>query len=263
MLIDSHCHLDFDELKPLAPLLDACRAASIGALVVPGVSLEHLDRPLTLARRYPGIWPAAGFHPWHLPADRGAIVRLRDFARVHADELVAIGEAGLDKHKGPDLAEQQWWLEQQLALALELGKPVILHSVGTHAKLLPILRSFKGLRGVIHAFSGSAEQACEFVKLGFYLGVGGVITRDSAHKTRAALKAVAVEKLLLETDAPSMLPQGLPGPFNSPIHLRHIHKLLAELLEMEPSLLGQVLTTNTKQLFLSDETGQASRKTFL
>ncbi|EKE72412.1 deoxyribonuclease YjjV [Gallaecimonas xiamenensis 3-C-1] len=255
MLIDSHCHIDFDELAPLGPLLDACRQVGVEALVVPGVSLDHLSRPLELARQHPMLWPAAGFHPWYLPADKAAFGVLEDFARRHAGELVAIGEAGLDKFKGPDAATQEWWLERQLELAASLNKPIILHSVGTHARLTAILKNHPGARGVVHAFSGSGEQARDFVRLGFYLGVGGVITRASATKTRQALAQVPLASLLLETDAPSMLPEGISAAHNSPAFLPLIHKALSEALQVPLDDLGLVLTANARRLFQGAETG--------
>lgn len=249
MLIDSHCHIDFDELAPLGPLLDACRQAGVEALVVPGVSLAHLERPWQLSRQYPMLWPAAGFHPWYLPEAQGAFGVLEDFARRHSGDLVAIGEAGLDKFKGPDAATQEWWLARQLELAQALDKPIILHSVGTHARLTAILKQYPGVRGVIHAFSGSSEQAREFVKLGFYLGVGGVVTRASANKTRDALRTVPHKWLLLETDAPSMLPEGLAGTHNSPVNLPFIHKALSETLQADPNALALTLSANARRLF--------------
>lgn len=249
MLIDSHCHLDFAELAPVAPLLARCRAKGVGAIVVPGVSLEHLGRPLALARRYAEVYPAAGFHPWFLPGERAALATLQAFAHEHRHALVAIGEAGLDKYRGPALSEQQWWLEQQLALACELDKPVILHSVGTHDLLLNILKRFKGIQGVVHAFSGSVEQAQAFVRQGLYLGAGGVLTRTSAHKSRRAVAAVGPQHLLLETDAPSLLPAGLEAEHNSPEFLPEILASLAATLHLAPEVLGKTLSCNAKTLF--------------
>ncbi|WP_115717431.1 TatD family hydrolase [Gallaecimonas mangrovi] len=255
MLIDSHCHIDFDELAPVAPLLARCQALGIDAVVVPGVSLEHLQRPLALAKAFSMVWPSAGFHPWYLPEDKAALGVLTALAVANKDKLVAIGEAGLDKFKGPDAATQQWWLEQQLQLAIDLDKPVILHSVGRHARLVEILKQYRGIRGVIHAFSGSAEQALAFVKLGFYLGVGGVITKAGAHKTRNAIKAVPSQHLMLETDAPAMLPEGVAGEYNSPENLPFIHKALSEMLQIDEKALAQILTANTQRLFCGRETG--------
>ncbi|WP_341503089.1 TatD family hydrolase [Gallaecimonas sp. GXIMD4217] len=250
-LIDSHCHLDF-------PVFDEDRAGAMAnwqvqgvqAFVVPGVSIKHLARPLALARSHPGVHAAAGIHPWYCLGDREASLQaLSDFAHRHRTELVAIGECGLDKHKGPVLAEQEAWLRPQLDLAAALELPVIFHSVGSHDRLWQLLKGHPLKTGVVHGFSGSAEQALMLTRRGLYLGVGGVITRASAHKSRRAMATAPLDKLVLETDAPDMLPEGVAASHNNPGHLPLILSHLARVRDIPEPELAEILLENTKTLF--------------
>ena len=266
MYIDSHCHLDFPALREsLAEMLEAATAASIAAIIIPGVcpvqwhEAEHLiathnrqTTPLTL-------YGAAGLHPWWIEdyqlkgeTETPLIDRfereLRD--RIEAARPIAIGECGLDGAINTELPLQQRLFECQLRLAEEFQLPLIVHVRRSHNEALRCLDKAGGhLRGVIHGFSGSEQQAREYWRRGFSLGVGGSITYERAKKTRRAFTQLPLEALLLETDAPDMPLSGCQGEVNTPLQLLEVAAVLAELRGLPLADVARQTTLNAQRLF--------------
>ncbi|MBY6189069.1 TatD family hydrolase [Microbulbifer agarilyticus] len=244
--IDSHCHFDFDAFsEDRAQVWSRCRQAGVQSLVIPGVSIPQWRQLFALVHSEPDWYGAVGVHPWWVkelaiaPADvRRAVVERVEHERQRSGEVsrcVAVGECGLDANIETPLEQQLPVFEAQLDAARALSLPVIVHSVRAHADVLRILKKFSLEEGgVIHAFSGSREIAEEYVRLGFYLGVGGTITYERAAKTRRALSDIPLEKLLLESDAPDMPLAGRQGERNSPEYLPQIAQTLAELRGISP-----------------------------
>ncbi|AJQ94034.1 TatD family hydrolase [Gynuella sunshinyii] len=250
MLIDSHCHLDFETFdSDRQRIIESCRQHNICGFMVPSVAPRFWPRQLRLASEYPEVALALGLHPWYV--SEAAIESLRDLAKVLDSSpapVLAIGETGLDKLKGnPEL--QLLSLKYQLGVAQELDKPVILHSVKTHARLQDILRDYPGVRGVVHGFSGSYEDAMRFIDIGFKVGIGGLITRPNARKIRAAVTRLPLHSMVLETDAPDMGLYGHEGSRNSPENLVLILNCLAELRQQDPESIQRAVLSNTRELF--------------
>jgi TatD DNase family protein len=163
---------------------------------------------------------------------------------------VAIGECGLDAAITTSLAIQLPVFEAQLCLATELGLPIIIHCRRSHNELTSLLKRNKlPPGGVIHAFSGSYEMAKQYWDMGFYLGIGGTITYERAHKTREAVKRMPLDALLLESDAPDMPLAGKQGQRNSPEHIPLIAQALAELRGESVQLIAEQTTRNAQTLF--------------
>ena len=229
--IDSHCHLDFSEFDAnRESLIKECIAKGVERFVVPGISLVQSKQLIEFKAKYSQVHIAAGLHPYFLDDHKDAhLVQLFDFAKVNNNQLVAIGECGLDRSI-EDLEKQTRLFEQQITIANELNLPLIVHHRQSHDL---IAQSFKRCKpkcgGVIHAFSGSLQQAQYYIKQGFKLGVGGVITYERAAKTRNVIAQIEPQHLVLETDSPSMPLSGHQGEINTPLHIPNVFNVLFSL----------------------------------
>lgn len=231
MLIDSHCHLDVEAFDAdRTQVLRHCRALGVTELVVPAISADGWDRLLALAASEAGIHPALGLHPMFLERHgTDDIRRLADYLARH-DTVVAIGEIGLDFYlPEADRAAQLQLFQAQLVLAVNVGKPVILHVRKAHDEALACLRRQRVCGGIVHAFSGSAQQARQYIELGFVLGFGGTLSYERAQRVRRLAQQLPLEAMALETDAPDMPLATHPGRRNSPEYLPEILTVLADL----------------------------------
>ena len=254
-LIDSHCHFDFEAFDShRQSIWQACNTAGIGKLMIPGVEPARSAAAFSIAETYSGIYCSAGLHPWWVgrwleqnpSGDLAA--QLQPFL-LHP-RCVAIGECGLDGLIDVPLDQQQRLFEQQLQLACERELPVIVHVRKAHNQVLALLQKYRPVRGgVIHGFSGSIELAQCYWQLGFYLGVGGTITYERAHKTRRAVVELPLEALLLETDAPDMPLAGRQGKANSPLYLPEVAQCLARLRDQPLQAVVAQTTKNSQRLF--------------
>lgn len=249
-LIDSHCHLDFQEFAAdRDQVLRQCLEAGVRHLVIPGVRAASWSALLELCRRYGNLYPALGLHPYFIEEHHPEhLNRLRQLLKQEASRVLAVGEIGVDARK-PNLDGQWALFRSQLDLAAEFHKPVIIHSVKTHDEVCAEMRRRKVGKGVIHAFSGSRQQAENFVDCGLWLGIGGVITHERARKTREAIRQLPLEKLVLESDAPDMAMAGHQGQRNSPEWLPEVLQALAELRDEDPKELSERLWRNSCELF--------------
>ncbi|HEU0233844.1 MAG TPA: TatD family hydrolase [Gallionella sp.] len=260
--IDTHCHLDAAEFGGnQAALMEAAQAAGVSRIVVPSVARANFEAVRELCEQFPDCAPAYGIHPMYtgaaMPDDLDA---LRGYLREH--HPVAIGEIGLDffiEHY--DRARQEHFFAEQLKLAREFDLPVLLHIRRAQDTILKHLRQFygsagpsTGLRtgpstslrtGIVHAFSGSRQQAEEFIGLGFKLGFGGAMTYPRATRLRELAATLPLDSIVLETDAPDIAPSFLErGAANKPEYLPHIAQTLAELRGMTLDEIAAATTAN-------------------
>ncbi len=249
-MIDTHCHLNFPPLcDDLAAVLVRAAQAGVHRVVVPAYDPPSWRQVQDLAAAHPGvIFPALGLHPWvaDQPCDLDDLAgHLRD------SKAVAVGEIGLDaKVDTPAMPTQVAVFEKQLELARDLDLPVILHCRGAFGELADILERFSPrLRGVLHAFTRSPELAERFLRLGLHLGIGGAVTRPRAMRTHETVKAVPLEKILLETDAPSIGLDGVDPVAAEPRHVRDVALAIAELRGSDLVEVAAVTTASAKQLF--------------
>ncbi len=249
-LVDSHSHFDAPEFDAdrAAAYARAC-AAGVDTQIVPAVDAAGWPKLKTVCAEFPGLYPAYGLHPMYLDAHRPEhLIELRDW--IEHEHPVAVGECGLDYFvEGLDADAQQLYFDGQLRLAREFDLPVIVHARRAVDAVIASIRKVGGLRGVVHSFSGSAEQATQLHKLGFLLGIGGPVTYDRANRLRGIVASMPLEQLLLETDSPDQPGALHRGERNEPAHLVEVLDVVAELRNMPREELAETTTSNAERLF--------------
>ncbi len=252
-MIDSHCHLDFPVLaSQLSDVLQRAEGAGVCQFIVPGVNRANWQAVMTLGDQHRHIYPALGIHPCFLdPDSEASLSDLSDYFARYTTDIVAVGEIGLDLYEsGNDVERQLDILNRQLELAVEYDKPVILHVRKAHDLMLQQLRRMApGRGGVVHAFSGSEQQALEYIRLGFKLGVGGSVTYERARKIRRTFSRLPLEALVLETDSPDMPLCGYQGETNYPERTALVASVLAELRNLTVGEIADVTSQNVRCLF--------------
>ena len=264
-MIDTHCHIDDPQYaEGLDAFLEDQKASGVEAILVPGVDKTSVKDVLEVCDRYPDyLFPALGLHPENVQEDWRAQL---DAIKTAVDEsfastphtlhptprrrrLIAIGEIGLDYHWDTTfVAQQHEALREQMRWAEEYGLPVMIHSRDATEDTLNILREFPSVRGVMHCFSGSHEVAKQVIDMGYYLGIGGVITFKNC-KLAEHLVGIPLERLLLETDAPYMAPVPYRGKRNESKWMWHVAERLAEVYNCSVEHVNEVTTANAKALF--------------
>ena len=254
-LIDTHTHLDFPDFDAdRTAVLARSRAQGVEKLVVLGVYQANWQRLWDLAQAEDGLYAAFGLHPVYLDQHQPAhLHELHDWLQRLAGQpkLCAVGEFGLDYFlEQLDRSQQQQLFEAQLRLAMEFELPALLHVRRAHAATIATLKRLKpGRGGIIHAFAGSVEEAREYIKLGFKLGLGGAPTWPQALRLRKVVAQLPLEALVLETDSPDMAPAMYPNQRNSPEYLPAICAALAELRGISPDELAEASSQNARTLF--------------
>ncbi len=287
-LVDTHCHLNHPPLgADPGGVLARAAAAGVGRVVVPAYDAASWD-DLARLGLLPGVAVALGLHPWlahdlagqvavlggapvvpvidpyavafaappAAPGDDDPTVAARQLvdhlaARLASTRAVAIGEIGLDtKISASGLPQQLPLLERQLALAVDLDLPVILHCRGAFEELLDAIARHGGrLRGVLHAYSRGPELAARFVAAGLHVALGGAVTRGRAKQVRRAAQTIPLGRLLLETDAPAIGLEGIPPEQTEPCHVREVARAVAALRGKAVGSVAAVTTANAEALF--------------
>ncbi|WP_434626159.1 TatD family hydrolase [Pseudomonas sp. Z1-29] len=254
-LIDTHTHLDFPDFDAdRSALLAESRALGVRQMVLLGVSRDNWQRVWDLVQSDPDLHAALGLHPVYLDQHRGEdLEHLRDWlARLAGHrQLCAVGEIGLDYYiETLDRDRQQALFEAQLGLAVEFELPALIHVRRSHAAVIATLKRIRPTRtGIIHAFAGSFEEAREYIRLGYKLGLGGAATWPQALRMHRVLPKLPLDAVVLETDSPDMAPAMFPGQRNSPAHLPTICAALAQIIGISPERLAEASTANARQLF--------------
>lgn len=246
-LIDSHCHLDamvFDENRD--QVVAQAQQVGIGQILVPATCATSLATAAAMRARY-GCWVAFGLHPCfikqHVDDHLDVLERY-----VACGKPVAVGEIGLDfylPHLDP--AQQEALLIEQLSLARKYNLPVLLHGRRSQDRLLKYLRQIRVVGGIVHAFNGSEQQACAFLKLGFKLGFGGAMTYSGSRRIRHLVANLPLSALVLETDAPDMMPAWGQGYPNHPAALARIAQVMAQLRGSDDIAIVVATHANTLQ----------------
>ena len=251
MIFDSHAHYDsgqFDEDRE--DLLYSMQEHGIGTIINVGADWDSVTEVVTLAEKYPFVYAAVGLHPdevGDLNEERFAFVK----AQCQQEKVVAVGEIGLDYYWDHASHEvQKHWFIRQLELARELDLPVIIHSREAAADTLEIMKEHaQGLRGVLHCFSYSKELAEEYIKMGFSIGIGGVVTFKNGKKLKEVVEAIPLEKILLETDCPYLAPEPYRGKRNSSLYIPNIAQAVADIKGITYEEVVAQTEQNGKELF--------------
>ncbi|MGM9810009.1 MAG: TatD family hydrolase [Paludibacteraceae bacterium] len=261
-MIDTHCHIDDPQYQENLPaFLQQQKDAGVEAILVPGVDVHSIDTVLPLCAQYPDyLYPALGLHPEEVKEDwqqqwHAIEEEIRETHR--GGRLIAIGEIGLDYHWDTTYKEQQHIIfREQLLLARRLNLPVMVHIRDAMEDTYRILHEVATLKddalyplcGVIHCFSGSREMAEKFIAMGFYLGIGGVLTFKNC-KLADTLRHIPLQHLVLETDAPYMAPVPHRGQRNESRWMTHVAERLADIYPVSTDDVKRVTTANARALF--------------
>lgn len=258
-MIDTHCHMDDPQYaEELSAFLEEQKAGGVELILVPGVDKISVKDVLDVCDQYPDyLLPALGLHPENVKedwAEQLAIIKAAVDENLASAQrrsrLIAIGEIGLDYHWDTTFVEQQHEaLREQMRWAEQYHLPVMIHSRDATEDTLKILREFPSVRGVMHCFSGSHEVAEQVVKMGYYLGIGGVLTFKNC-KLAEHLVGIPLERLVLETDAPYMAPVPYRGKRNESRWMWHVAERLAQVYNCSVEHVNEVTTANAKKLFV-------------
>ncbi len=256
MIFDTHAHYDdaaFDEDRE--ELIAALPAGGIGTVVNVGASLESTKTTLELARRYPYFYGAAGVHP----NETGELTErdmewLKEICRE--PKIVAVGEIGLDYHwDEPERDVQKKWFVRQLELAREVKLPVIIHSREAAKDTLDLMKGERAEEtgGVIHCFSYGVEMAREYLDMGFFIGIGGVLTFSNGKKLKEVAAYVPLDRIVLETDCPYLAPVPNRGRRNSSLNLPYVAEALAEIKGVTREEIEIQTCRNARRLYRLEE----------
>lgn len=252
MIFDTHVHYDdeaFDEDR--GQLLESLGAQGVGAVVNIGASIQTTKNTLKLIEQYPFVYGAVGVHPNETGELNELLINWLKEVAGH-ERVVAIGEIGLDYYwDEPDHETQKFWFVRQLHLAEETGLPVVIHSRDAAQDTLDIIRAEHGGRtgGVIHCFSYGKELAREYLNMGFYLGIGGVLTFKNAKKLKEVVDYMPMDHLVLETDCPYLAPEPNRGKRNSSLNLPYVVQAISEIKGIPAEEVIRITEENAKTMY--------------
>jgi TatD DNase family protein len=255
-LTDTHCHLHFDQFyDDLPQVIQRAREAVVSRILTLGTELQSSLESLKIAKKYAGVFAAAGIHPTDVfksgPDDSAKIHRLIQ----EEERIIAVGEIGLDLHwKEVPLSEQLTIFEQMLEIAVALDLPVVIHNREAH----PEMRRFfihsgtEKLKGVMHSFSGTVDDALFYLEMGLHVSFTGVVTFKN-FEYKEVVRSIPLSRLLLETDSPFLAPVPKRGKRNEPAFVRYTAEKLSEIFEVPLQQLLQITSDNANRLFHWEE----------
>ena len=253
-LFDTHAHLDDEQLAPdVAGVVERAASAGITRMLAVGTTAQSSRNCLSYAQQFAGVWSSAGIHPNHAAeaqaGDWDEVVRLSGEPKV-----VALGETGLDLYwKDTPLPLQQDYFDRHIRLSQSIGLPFIVHLRETAAEILAMLREAASrgpLRGVMHSFTGTAEQAAEFLALGLHISFAGMVTFKKSDDLRVVAATVPADRILVETDSPYLSPEPFRGKRpNEPARVLHTAECLARVRGISLEQFAEQTTSNAIALF--------------
>ena len=249
-LVDTHCHLDDGEFdRDRDEVIARAREAGVRRQIVPAIDAASWPKLREVCAQDEGLHPAYGLHP--LLLDRHTDAHLDELRGwIERERPVAVGECGLDYFvEGLDPERQQHYFDGQLKIARDFDLPVIVHARRAVDAVIASIRRVGGLRGVVHSFSGSEEQARQLWKQGFLLGLGGPVTYDRANRLRRLAASMPLQFLLLETDAPDQPDSGIRGQRNEPARITRVLETIAELRGVDTEEVARATCVNAERLF--------------
>ncbi len=251
MIIDSHCHIDFKDFdKDRDEVIQRAQIADVSKIIVPGVTQITWQRVKNTCQQYPHLYPCYGLHPYFIDQHTENDLHILKQQLLDDNKTVAVGECGLDfflKHL--DRKKQHFYFEQQLDLAIELNLPTVVHARKSTEAVIIAIKKRPALRGMIHSYSGSYEQAVQLINLGFYLSFGGPITYDKATRLHKLVKSLPLSNLLIETDAPDQRVANSKKPRNEPACIVDVATYIAQLHNTDINEITSATSQNAETLF--------------
>lgn len=250
-LVDSHCHLDFADFDTdRQSMLERSARAGVIAHILPATIAIRWPLMHELTQQYDNLFAVYGLHPMFMQQHGDTDIATLDEFIGHTPSAVGIGECGLDPTAhGGDEEDQAKLFAAQLELARAHDLPVVIHARGAVEKVINAIRSSGDLRGMVHSFNGSEQQAGRLIDLGFRLGFGGAMTYTRARKLRRVLASIPLDSLLLETDSPDQSDARHPGQRNEPAWLADVFDVVCELRSEPAEMIAQQTTDNAVNLF--------------
>ena len=254
MIFETHAHYDdkkFD--KDRKKLIESMPSKGIGRIINVGSSIETTKTTIEIAKEYDYVYAAVGVHPSDVDClNEEKFAWLKE--QTKWEKTVAIGEIGLDYYwdKEPEIQKnQRYWFKRQMELARETSLPVIIHSRDAAADTYDLMKEIHAdeIPGVIHCYSYSPEMAKEFVKMGYYIGVGGVVTFKNGKKLKETVKEIPIEKILLETDCPYMAPEPNRGTRNDSGNIPYVVEEIARIKGLSTDEVEKITWDNAMKLF--------------
>ena len=247
MFIDTHCHLSKKDYEDISKVIEDNRNANVLRIIISGCTREDLDETIEIISNYPDVYATIGYHP-----EEADNIKKQDLIKLEElltqEKIVGIGEIGLDYHYSSENKEKQQQLfEYQLSLAEKYSLPVVIHTRDATNDTFNILKKHK-VKGIIHCFSGSYETACQYINMGFLLGIGGVITFRNCH-LKDTVKKLSLKSIVLETDSPYLSPVPYRGKVNSSKNIPIIAEFLEKELKQDMTIIEKNTTNNVKLLF--------------
>ena len=248
MFIDTHCHLSVEDYDDIDEVINDNRKAGIEKIIISGCTKESIIESLELSKKYDDIFVTIGYHP-----SEAKIILNSDISALEKhlidDKVVGIGEIGLDYHYGKDDIDLQKELfKKQLDLAIKYKLPVVIHSRDATLDTINILKEYPDVIGDIHCFSGSVETARQYINMGYYLGIGGVVTFTNSNLSKV-VKEIGIDNIVFETDSPYLTPVPFRGKKNSSKYIPYICKKVAETLGEDENMVAKKVLDNTYNLF--------------
>ena len=250
MFIDTHCHLSKDDYDDIEQVLEDNRKVGVSPIIISGCTRESILESLEYGKMYSDVFVTIGYHPSEASITTEEDLKLLE-DQLQLKFVIGVGEIGLDYHYGKEDKEKQIILfEKQLALAEKYRLPVVIHSRDATLDTISILKKHS-VTGVIHCFSGSYETALEYIKMGFILGIGGVVTFKNS-KLGDVVSKIPIEKIVLETDSPYLTPTPYRGEVNSSKYIPLIAEKIASCKEISIEEVARITTDNAKRIFHLD-----------
>ena len=249
MLTDTHCHLYYKDLKKdLQGVFDRANKLGVNRFICAATNMEDVHQCIEIAENYDQVFCSSGIHP-HDTKDAPKNYIEKIYNLMSNDKMVAIGEIGLDYFRNiSDSNIQKQRLREQLKIALEIDKPVIIHNREADKDMISILTEFPEVSGVAHCFSSDLNMANQFLELGYYISFSGNLTFKNSHLPSVA-KELPLDRLLVETDSPFLSPVPFRGKPNEPARVRYVAEKLAEIHNIALEEIANITTENASKIF--------------
>ncbi len=249
-MIDTHSHLFDDAFNlDLEDCLKRCKNENINKIILVGFSHETNILANNLAKKNNIFYPTAGLHPSEANSNyRDDLIKLENF--IKNNKVYAIGECGLDYHYGKEnIEEQKALFKGQIELSKKYNLPLIIHMRDATLDTYQILKEYDNIYGVMHCYSGSLEMANEFIKLGFYISLGGPVTYKNAKDVKKVAECIDINKLLIETDCPYLPPVPFRGQRNESSYVKYVLKEISSIRKIDALKLEKIIDVNANNLF--------------